>query len=103
MISLKDNVEKIDIVEIQPEIIEIFNRHILPQFSEKEKIHVIEADAFSYVGGLRGDEYDFCFADIWQNEIDGAWAYRKLHDSEERLSGIEFSYWIDDAIEWYLR
>lgn len=103
MISLKSEVESIDVIECQPEIIELFREHLLPQFENKNKLRIIEADAFSYVGSLIGDEYDYCFADIWQNEIDGAWAYRKLRDSEERLSNIEFSYWIDDAIQWYLK
>lgn len=102
MISRKPEVESIDIVELQPEIINLFQKHILPQFEHRDKIRIIEADAFSYVGGLSGDEYDFCFADIWQNEIDGAWAYRKLRDSEEQLEKIEFAYWIEDAIRWYI-
>lgn len=102
MISRMPEVESIDVVELEPEIIELFSKYILPQFENKDKIRIIQADAFSYVGGLIGDEYDFVFADIWQNEVDGAWAYRKLHDSEERLNQMEFAYWIDDAIKWYL-
>ena len=103
MVSLKPEAESIAIVELQPEIIRLFQKYILPQFENRDKIRIIEADAFSYVGGLSGDEYDFCFADIWQNEIDGAWAYRKLRDSEEQLERIEFAYWIDDAIDWYMK
>ena len=103
MISLKKEVEHIDIVELQPEIITIFREHLLPQFEEGDKMDLIEADAFSYVGALTGGEYDFCFADIWENECDGAWACRKLRDAGQRLEGTEFSYWIDDAIEWFLR
>lgn len=102
MASLKPEVRSIDVVECRPEIIEIFTKHLLPQFRCRDKIRIIEADAFSYTGGLTGDEYDFCFADIWQNEIDGAWAYRKLRDTAERLDRVEFAYWIDDAIAWYL-
>ncbi len=102
MSSMKPEVESVDVVECQPEIIKLFDENLLPQFPFREKIRIIEADAFSYIGGLRGDEYDFCFADIWQNEIDGAWEYRKIRDTEEQLEDIEFAYWIDDAIKWYL-
>ena len=102
MTSMKSDVESIDVVECQSEIIRLFEDHLLPQFPFRDKMRIIEADAFSYIGGLRGDEYDFCFADIWQNEIDGAWAYRKIRDAEEQLRNIEFAYWIDDAISWYL-
>ena len=92
MIAARADVASIDIVECQPEIIELFEANILPQFEHAAKIRIIQADAFEYVGRLTGDEYDFCFADIWQNEIDGAWAYRKLHDAEMDLPGIEFAY-----------
>ena len=102
MAMLRPEVESIDIVECEPEIIKIFSENLLPQFPRRDKIRVIQADAFSYIGGLTGDEYDFCFADIWQNEIDGAWAYRKIRDTAERLESVEFAYWIDDAIRWYL-
>lgn len=102
MTSMKSEVESIDVVECQPEIIRLFEDNLLPQFPFRDRIRIIEADAFSYIGGLLGDEYDFCFADIWQNEIDGAWAYRKIRDAEEQLSDIEFAYWIDDAISWYM-
>lgn len=103
MISQKFGVESIAIVENAPEIIRIFQDHLLPQFEQKSKISLIESDAFSYIGALTGDEYDFCFADIWENERDGAWAYRKLKDAEDGLAGMEFAYWIDDAIEWFLK
>ena len=98
MISLKDEVEDITIVEKAPEIIQLFRDHLLPQFEYKDKVSVIESDAFSYVGALTGGEYDFCFADIWENASDGAWACRKLRDAEQRLAGTDFAYWIDDAI-----
>lgn len=77
MASMKPDVESIDVIECQPEIIRLFEENLLPQFPHREKIRIIEADALSYIGGLR--------------------------DAEEQLSSIEFAYWIDDAISWYLK
>ena len=111
MISKFDHVNEIVIVERQKEVIELFNKYLLPQFSHKEKIRVIQADALGYVKELRSEEgfaaddsgrFDFCFADIWENHVDGAEAYVRLKPHERRLPHTEFAYWIEDPIRWYL-
>lgn len=102
MVSLKDEVRSITIVEKQPEIIEIFENYLLPQFKEKNKIHVVHDDAFTYLESVREGEYDFCFADIWENQIDGAQAYLKIKPQEIRLAATEFTYWIEDSIKYYI-
>ena len=102
MVSFKEDVESVTVIEREQSVIDLFDTYILPQFEHKDKIHIIKADAVEYMNSLEDGVYDYCFADIWQNEIDGAWAYRKIRDTEEQLEDIEFAYWIDDAIEWYL-
>lgn len=98
MVSLKQEVESITIIEKQPEIIEIFETYLLPQFEEKGKIRVIQADAFDYLGKTGAGDYDFCFADIWENQFDGGEAYLKIKPYEGKLPSTEFAYWIEDAI-----
>lgn len=99
MVSLKEEVLSITIIEKQPEIIEIFETCLLPQFKEKEKIRIIQADAFDYLENTVPGEYDFCFADIWENQLDGAEAYLKLKPYENKLISTEFNYWIEDSIK----
>jgi hypothetical protein len=102
MISKNPEVTSITIIERQPEVIELFEAYLLPQFSEKHKIKIIHADAYDYLDTVETGEYDFCFADIWESQIDGADAYVRIKQVERRLPGTEFAYWIEDSIRWWL-
>ncbi len=102
-ISKKKEVERITIVERDPEILQLFREHLLPQFSEKEKIVLVQADAFDYLQKLEDGVFDFCFADIWEGWTDGLEAYEKIKPEDERLTGTEFTYWIEKEILWYQR
>ena len=96
------SVESVTVIEINPKIAAIFKRHILPQFPHAAKVRVVEADAFKYLASLRGGEYDFCYADIWEGAVDGAQAYLRIKAHEARLAGTEFRYWIEPQIKAYL-
>lgn len=103
MISLREEVKEITIIEINPTIIQLFNKNILPFFEEKKKINVIEGDAIEYLKNVKIGDYDYCFADIWINQFDGSPLYLKIKENEERLKPMEFSYWIEDEIKEYLK
>ena len=49
MVSEKLDVTSLDIVERSEEAIALFERHILPQFPNKEKIRIIRSDAFGFL------------------------------------------------------
>lgn len=49
MVSEKPEVTSLDIVERSEEAIALFERHILPQFPNKEKIRIIQSDAFWFL------------------------------------------------------
>ena len=49
MVSEKPDVTSLDIVERSEEAISLFERHILPQFPNKEKIRIIRSDAFWFL------------------------------------------------------
>lgn len=103
VVANKEEVEEVTIVEIQPEIIRLFRENIFPQFPHKEKIKVIRADAFSYLAKVKDGEYDYCFADIWEGQQDGAECYLRLKPFEEALPNTRFDYWIEKEILWYLQ
>ena len=69
MMSLKDEVKSITIVEKDKEIIELFKKVLLPQFVNKNKIKIIEDDAISYLN--KNSKYDYIFADLWHDPEDG--------------------------------
>ncbi len=97
MAALKDSVEHVTIIEKQPEVIELFNTFILPQFSCKDKITVIQADAFDYIEALADGEYDYCFVDIWKGNTDTV-PYLKMKRLCNRFRKTSLSYWIEDAL-----
>lgn len=101
-VSELDAVESVTVIEINPKILGIFRRHVLPQFPNASKIKLVEADAFSYLASLRGGEFDFCYADIWEGAVDGARAYLRIKPHEKRLAATEFRYWIEPQICAYL-
>ena len=102
IISQKNEVEEITVIEKSRDILEIFREEILPQFSRKEKIKLVEADAIDYLKQTKNGDYDFCYADIWEGWQDGAEAYEKIFPQEKRLKKTEFRYWIKKEILWYL-
>ena len=102
-VSELDAVDRVTIVEINPKIAAIFKAHILPQFPNAAKVNVVEADAFAFLASLRGGEFDFCYADIWEGAVDGARAYLRIKPHEKRLAATEFRYWIEPQIRAYLQ
>lgn len=102
IISHSDNVKSITIVEISEKIIALFEKYILPQFEHKEKIKIVHADAVEYMKTVERDEYDYCYADIWEGQADGAPLYKKIKAHESRLPYTRFAYWIEEEIKWYI-
>jgi Spermidine synthase len=101
MISRKENVRRITIVERAPEVIRLFRTHLLPQFPHRDKIEIVEADAFDFLASDEARAFDFCFADLWQGAGDGAPLYARLKDCEARFPAMRFSYWIEDALKFF--
>lgn len=101
MISLKENVQEITIIDNNPTIIKLFKENILPLFEHKEKINIIEGDAFGYVNEL--EDYDYAFIDLWHNPDDGLELFLKFKKIEKRVSRCTFSYWLDKSMIQFLR
>lgn len=98
MVSMKEDVKTVTIVEKDKEIIELFNKYILPQFRFKDKIRIINMDAFEYF--KKNIYYDFVFVDIWHDPSDGIDLYLKFKNLEKK--NIKYSYWIEDTIKCYI-
>ena len=102
MISMSDKVKSITIVEISKDIISLFEKYILPQIPNKDKFKIVHADAIQYMNSVERDEFDFCYADIWEGQTDGAELYLQIKPHEKRLPYTRFAYWIEDEIRWYI-
>ncbi len=99
MVSQKENVESITVVEKSPDVIRLFEKYILPQFKHKEKVRIINEDAFVYAEKIMPNEkYDYAFVDTWRDASDGAPMYERMKPLEALNKGTRFSYWIEGFI-----
>ena len=103
MISEKDSVESITVVEINEDVIHLFNTYVLPQFKNAGKIKIIKTDAFEYAQQhITPGKYDFVFTDLWHDVSDGIDMYLKMKQYEKQSPNTTFSYWIEKSILCYL-
>lgn len=103
MVSEKENVESVTIVEMNPDVIRLFKKYILPQFKQAQKITIIQADAFEYAQNqLPKGQYDFVFTDLWHDVSDGIDMYVKMKKYEKLSPKTTFTYWIEQSILCYL-
>lgn len=103
MAAAKENVASVTVVERDDSAISLFDDVILPQIPHSEKIKVVCADAFEFAEGLNERSgYDFVFADIWHDPIDGVPAYKRLKKAEKLLPSAEFAYWIEKTLKIYI-
>lgn len=107
MVSEKEQVQSITVVEKNKEIIRLFQSYILPQFPHKDKVRIITMDAFAYAENCMPEEnYDYAFVDLWHDVSDGVEMYLKMKRLEHLSSGTKFLYWIEKSIlshiRWYI-
>ena len=99
MVSQKANVESVCIVERDQSVIDLFERHILPQFPSKSKITVVKSDAFEYAKNeMKNGGYNYVFTDLWHDVSDGVDLYVKMKKYEALCPNLQFEYWIERSI-----
>lgn len=98
MISLKENIDEIVIIEKDKNVIKLFKKYLFSQFPNQNKIKIIHSDAFKYVKKMRKLTYDFAFIDIYQNVDDGLNLYLKMKQLEADVSQTQFIYWIEKSL-----
>ena len=94
MAGIKDNVSSITIIDNNQDIIDLFNEHLLPQFPCKEKITIINSDAFEYMKSIKDDTYDCIYVDIWHDPRDVE-SYVKSRKLLSHLTTPLVRYWIE--------
>lgn len=103
MVSEKESVSSVTIVERDKNAISLFRDIILPQMPRKDKINIICDDAFYFAETrLANSDFDFVFADIWHDPSDGVPAYKRLKETEKYLPSADFSYWIEKTLKCYI-
>lgn len=96
MASEKEEVESVTVVELSPEVIALFEKHILPQMPNRHKIRIVNMDAFKYAEEVMpGESFDLAFVDTWRDASDGVPMYRRMKAIEHLSGNTEFLYWVE--------
>lgn len=104
MISLKSDVEEIVIVERDANVIQLCKEFIIPQFPAKEKITIVQSDAFEYLEAMGKQDFDYAFVDLWHDVSDGLPLYVRTKKYEKKFPQTQFLYWVENfllsAVRW---
>ena len=102
MISNKEDVSSITIIENNLNLINFFNHHLLSQFKNKQKIKIEFADALTYLGKTN-ENFEYIFLDTYHNAFDGILHYLKIKQFENTHQNSTFLYWIENTLISLLR
>ncbi len=104
MAAEKPEVESVTVVEMNPRVISLFEKHLLPQFTHPEKIHITQADALEYIDAQEDGAYDVAFSDFWGDVASGLDLYMKFMPKTLRFQKTRHDYWIETCfLEYYFR
>ena len=104
MAAAKPEVTSVTVVEKSPEVISMFREHLLPRFPDKDKITIVEADAFEYAESiLPQEDFDLAFVDTWRDAGDGLPMYLRMKPLEKKSKNTVFLYWIEEFLLSRLR
>ncbi len=103
MASEKPEVDSVTVIELDERVIKLFKEYILPQFPCKDKIEIINTDAFEFAKNKAPKAgFDFVFADTWHDPSDGIEMYKKFKELEALCPDTEFCYWIEYTLKYYM-
>ena len=95
MMSLKEDVKSVTVIEKDINIINLFKKNILPMLGTT-KIKVVYDDAFRYIENNKG--FDYVFADMWHNPEDGLPMYLQL-EAISKKQNIKIHYWLEPSLK----
>lgn len=104
MVSQKPEVDEVTVVELSSDVIRLFKKHVLPQIPNKDKIKIVNADAFDYAENIMpGENFNYAFVDTWRDASDGSPMYEKMKRLQSLSPKTKFSYWIENFLISRLR
>ena len=101
MISNKNEVSHIKVIENDKNIIKLFKDNLLDYFPNKNKIEIIEDDANNYLN--KGLKTDYAFVDLWHTPEDGLKWFIEFKKSEKYSKSTTYLYWLESSFYLYLR
>lgn len=96
MALINPKVESVTVIEKSPQVIEMFNRFLLPQFPHEKKIIIEQGDAFEKFNEKFLSDFDYVYTDIWFSAEDGLVIMEKL--LEQYVPSLkQADFWIEDS------
>lgn len=102
ILSLKEEVSEITIVEKDKQVIDLFESAILPQFKYKEKVNIVEGDILEYLNVADLTQFDEINVDVWRDYIDMIYIYLPLLVIERKNPQVKFSYWLEENMRYHI-
>ena len=96
MLSLKENIEEVTIVELDPNVKTMFETYLKPQMNDK--INVVLGDAIQFLETEDISTYQYCSIDIWHSPNDMFPIYLKCLLLEQRHPKTTFHYWLEEDL-----
>lgn len=103
MVSLKEEVKNVYIVEADQKLVDIFIKYILPLFPYPEKIHIIRAHPYMFYDTIEDNDYDCIFANFFNGVTYGAATYIEVKRYFSKFKYTQCSYMIENSIITHLR
>jgi hypothetical protein len=97
MAAMKEEVTSVVVVERDPQAIELFMRSIYPLLPHKEKITIINQDAFLYIKKNK-KKFNHVFVDIYHTAEDGLPIYIQMKKYEQFNEIGTWHYWLEASI-----
>lgn len=103
MVSEKDNVKSVTIIEKDKDLIKLFEDNILPQFNHIEKIKIINENPISYMNNSRNwEDVDYVWCDTYVKGEFGIEDYQSFKQIEVN-SKLKFGYFDEFTILYEIK
>ncbi len=99
MLSRKEDVKSITIIDNSHDVLELFINHILQQFKSPEKIRVINDDGIKFLKENDVNKFDYINVDIWYDVCDMIYPYLDCLEIERENPNVHFSYWLEEELK----
>lgn len=93
---LKESVKSVTIVEVNKDVIDLFEKYIRPQFPKDKEVNIIHGDAFDYYNEDFLSQFDYIYVDFWESTEDGLDFYTGLMEKKINLKNMD--YWLETSI-----
>jgi hypothetical protein len=97
MAAMKNTVTSVLVIERDLHAISLFMNHIYPTLPHKEKITIIQQDAFAFLQTNK-QIFDHIFVDIYHTSEDGLPIYIQMKKIEQTRHIGQWHYWLEASI-----